>query len=74
MSDEQYDVMLVIPETEAQALARLLARLDYEMCVRFSAPCTTYGARPECDVMWSAICLLQRQIASNFGGTDNARA
>jgi hypothetical protein len=67
MADD-YDVMLVIPETEAKALAKLVARIDYGTCVKLSAPCTTYGARPECDVMWCALQILQRQLTDNLGG------
>jgi hypothetical protein len=61
--DGDYDVMLVIPETEAKALARLVGRIDYDTCNRFASVCHTYGNRSEADVMWSAICILQRQLA-----------
>jgi hypothetical protein len=64
MSDE-FDIMLVIPETEARALAKLVARIDYGTCCRFAAVCVTYGNRAECDVMWSALCLIQRQLADS---------
>jgi hypothetical protein len=60
---DDYDVMLVMPETEARAFAKLLGRIDYDACCRFAAVCVTYGNRAECDVMWSAICLLQRQLS-----------
>jgi hypothetical protein len=60
--DDEYDVMLVIPETEAKALAKLVGRIDYDTCNRFASVCFTYGNRSEGDVMWSAICMLQRQL------------
>jgi hypothetical protein len=39
-------------------------RVDYGTCARFASPTTTYchPPRTEGDVMWSAICMLQRQL------------
>jgi hypothetical protein len=61
--NEQYDVMLVIPETEARAFAKLVASIDYDTCNRFASVCYTYGTRSEGDVMWSALCMIQRQLS-----------
>jgi len=48
---------------KASALGQLVKRIDYETCARFASVCWTYGNRAESDDMWSAICLLQRQLA-----------
>jgi hypothetical protein len=45
------------------ALAQFVKPVDYDTCCRFASVCWTYGRRSEGDVMWSAICLLQRQLA-----------
>ena len=56
-------IPLHMPADEALALAQLVKRVDYETVNRFASPCATYGAgRSEGDVMWSAVCLLQRQL------------
>jgi hypothetical protein len=56
-------IPLTMPFDEAAAMAQFVKRIDYETCNRFASVCYTYGARSEGDVMWSAICLLQRQLA-----------
>jgi hypothetical protein len=48
---------------EAAALAQLVKRLGFEDVSRFASPCWTYGARSEGEVMWSAVCTVQRQLA-----------
>jgi len=60
---EAISIPLELPRDEAAALAQFVKRVDYETCVRFASPTTTYDGRSEGDVMWSAICMLQRQIA-----------
>ena len=59
------DVALHMPDDEANALAQFVKRVDYDTCNRFASPTTKYGmqSRAEGDVMWSAICMLQRQLA-----------
>jgi hypothetical protein len=57
------DYILLLPVAEATTLAQLLKRIDYEACNRFASPTATCDGRAEGDVMWSAICLLQRQLA-----------
>ena len=44
-------------------LAQCVKRIGYEDVNKFASPCITYGGRTEADVMWSAICDLQRQLA-----------
>ena len=56
-------IPLELPPDETAALAQLVKRIDYGTCVRFASPTTTYGLRAEGDVMWSAVCMLQRQLA-----------
>jgi hypothetical protein len=48
---------------EAAALAQFVKRLGYDDCVRKASLFVFYSGRTEGDVMWSAICLLQRQLA-----------
>jgi hypothetical protein len=62
-NQETITIPLVLPFDEAAALAQFVKRIDYETCAKFAAVCWTYGNRAESDVMWSAVCLLQRQLA-----------
>jgi hypothetical protein len=48
---------------EAVALAQYVKRIGYEDVNKFASPCITYGGRSEAAVMWSAVCLLQGQLA-----------
>jgi hypothetical protein len=48
---------------EAVALAQYVKRIGHEDVNKFASPCITYGGRSEADVMWSAVCVLQRQLA-----------
>jgi len=57
-------IHLDFPEEEAAALAQFVKRVDYDTVQRFAAVCWIYGNnRAEAHVMWSALCLLQRQLA-----------
>jgi hypothetical protein len=56
-------ISLDMPANELVALAQLVKRLDYGTCSRFASRSLTYGNRSEGDTMWSAVCLLQRQLA-----------
>jgi len=60
---EAITIPLELPCDEAAALAQFVKRVDYDTCTRFASPTTTYNGRVEGDVMWSAICMLQRQLA-----------
>jgi len=60
---EAITIPLEVPRDEAAALSQFVKRVDYETCVRFASVTTTYGGRSEGDVMWSAVCMLQRQLA-----------
>jgi hypothetical protein len=56
-------ITLDMPANELAALAQLVKRIGFEDVKRFAASSMTYGARSEGDMMWSAVCLLQRQLA-----------
>jgi hypothetical protein len=56
-------VSIDMPADELSALAQFVKRVDYNTCVRFASVLATYNGRHEVDVMWSAVCLLQRQLA-----------
>jgi hypothetical protein len=59
---ETTTIPLELPPDEARALAQLVKRIDYGTCARFASTTTKYGTRSESDVMWSAVCMLQRQL------------
>ncbi len=56
-------IPLILPFDEAAALAQFVKRVGYEDVNRFASPCWTYSGRTEGDTMWSAVCLVQRQLA-----------
>ncbi len=60
---EAITIPLELPRDEAAALSQFVKRVDYDTCIRFASVTTTYGGRSEGDVMWSAVCMLQRQLA-----------
>jgi len=66
MADSQpstITITLILPPDEALALAQFVKRIDYGACTRFANVNASYSGRAEGDTMWSAICLLQRQLA-----------
>jgi hypothetical protein len=56
-------ITLDLPSSEAMALAQFLTRLTFEDCTRYAAPSITYGERPEADVIWQGVLILQRGLA-----------
>jgi hypothetical protein len=58
-------IPLELPFDEAAALAQLVKRIGYDDCARLASKTVTYGPgrRFEAHVMWSAICMLQRELA-----------
>jgi hypothetical protein len=50
-------------ETHFYALSELAKRVDYDDCVRLSSRFVFYTGRSECDVMWSALHMLQAALA-----------
>ena len=56
-------IPLILPFDEAAALAQFVKRVDYDTCVRFASEFVFYSGRTEGDVMWSAVCLVQRELA-----------
>jgi hypothetical protein len=59
---ENTTIPLELPREEATAFAQIVKRLDYNTCAKWSSMTRTYGPRSEHDVMWSAVCMLERQL------------
>ena len=57
-------IPLELPEDEATALAQLVKRIGYDHLGRLSRRSPPYpDGRCEQDVMWSAVQIVQRQLA-----------
>ena len=56
-------IPLELPRSEAAAFSQFLKRIDYDTCARFASTFVFYSGRTEGDTMWSAVCLVQRQLA-----------
>ena len=56
-------IPLELPFDEAAALAQLVKRIGYNDCAKLANKHLTYNGRCESDVMWSAVCMLQRELA-----------
>jgi hypothetical protein len=63
MADREAAIPLELPPDEAEAFGQFVKRTDYDTCARFAKVTATYGRRAECDVMWSAVRMLLRQLA-----------
>jgi hypothetical protein len=61
-SSDTITIPLTLPFDEADAFARFLKRCTYTDCVARSNRIRKYPDRDETDVMWSAVCLVQRQL------------
>jgi hypothetical protein len=59
---EDAAIPLELPPCEAMAFGHFVKRIDYDTCARLANVTATYGKRAECDVIWSAVCLLRRQL------------
>jgi len=65
MADGNLTVPLDLPTDEATAFAELLLRTSYEDCLRRANRLKRYGdGREEADVMWSALRLVEGQLAN----------
>jgi len=63
-TQETITIQITLPSSdEAVALAQLVKRIDYGTINRFASTTITYGGRTEADIMWSAVCALQRELA-----------
>jgi hypothetical protein len=63
-SSDTITIPLTLPFDEADAFARFLKRCTYTDCVARSNRIRKYpDSRDETDVVWSAVCLVQRQLA-----------
>jgi hypothetical protein len=56
-------IPLELPREEAAAFSQFVKRVDYETCARLSSRFVFYSGRAECDVSWSALHMLRRQLA-----------
>jgi hypothetical protein len=63
MADQGNTIPLELPPDEAEAFGQFVRRIDYDTCARIANVTATYGKRAECDVMWSAVRMLLRQLA-----------
>jgi hypothetical protein len=61
--DKLITIPFDLPRNEWSAFAQFCKRIDYSACARFASPTVTYNGRKEGDVIWSAVCTLQRQLA-----------
>jgi hypothetical protein len=59
---ESTTIPVELPRYEARALAYIVRRIDYSLCAKWSSMGRTYGPRLEHDVMWSTVCMLERQL------------
>jgi hypothetical protein len=60
---EAATIPLELPPDAAEAFSQFVRRVDYDTCARFARIIARYGKRAECDVMWSAVRMLQYQLA-----------
>jgi hypothetical protein len=56
-------IPLILPFDEAAALAQFVKRTTYDDVGQRTSTFVFYSGRTEHDVAWSAICLVQRQLA-----------
>jgi hypothetical protein len=56
-------IPLELPHDEAAALAQFLKRTTYDDCGRLSSRFAFYSGRTEADTMWSAVRMVQGQLA-----------
>jgi hypothetical protein len=64
MAEQQVILIpLRLPSDEAMALTQFIKRVTYDDCVRLASMFVFYSGRTEGDTMWSAVCLVQRQLA-----------
>jgi hypothetical protein len=63
MADREAAIPLELPLDEAEAFSQFVKRIDYDTCTRLANVTATYGKRAECDVLWSAVRMLLRQLA-----------
>jgi hypothetical protein len=56
-------IPLELPHDEAAALAQFVKRVDYDTCAKFASKFVFYSGRAEADTVWSAIRMVQGQLA-----------
>src|SRR5467141_3952358 len=60
---EAITIPFELPRDEAAALSQFVKRVDYETCVRFASKFVFYNGRAEADTMWTAVRMVQGQLA-----------
>ena len=64
MAEQQASTIpLELPPNEAAAFSQFVKRIDYDALGRFTSTFVFYSGRTEHDTAWSAVCLVQRQLA-----------
>jgi hypothetical protein len=56
-------IPLELPRDEAAALSQFVKRIGYEDCAKFASKFVFYSRRTEADTVWSAIRMVQGQLA-----------
>jgi len=56
-------IPLELPRNEAAAFSQFVKRVDYDTVGRFASMFVFYSGRTEHDTVWSALRMLQRQLA-----------
>jgi hypothetical protein len=51
-------------DDSGNALAQFVRRLGYDDCVQKASQSVFYSGRTEADMMWAALCILQRDLAA----------
>jgi hypothetical protein len=60
---DRIQIPLELPHDEAAALAQYVKRIGYEDCAKFASKFVFYSGRTEADTVWSAIRMVQGQLA-----------
>ena len=62
-TNDDSKIPLELPRSEAAACSQFLKRIDYDTMGRFTSIFVFYSGRTEHDVAWSAVRIVQRQLA-----------
>jgi len=60
---EAITIPFELPRDEAAALSQFVKRVDYDTCARFASKFVFYNGRAEADTMWTAVRMVQGQLA-----------
>jgi hypothetical protein len=62
-TNDDIKIPLELPRNEAAAFSQFTKRIDYDTVGKFADRKATYDGRTEHDTAWSALRMLQRQLA-----------